>query len=96
MSEPTVHKCIIAIPESGEGILVSSEPSLMEREQFDGTFLPDNITQKDTMPTEVGIYSCVIKCAYSKEYDHWSGGYEYDADLWIEDAVKIDLTPFTK
>jgi len=91
MSDITEHKCLIAVPESGESILVSSEPPLMERDQFDGTFLPDNVTRMDTIPKEVGTYRCTIKCEYTSSYDHYSGGYEYDADIWLEDAVKIDI-----
>ena len=93
MNDPNIHKCIIAVPEKGDAILVSSDPSLVDKDLFDGNFLADNVTDADTIPKEHGVYRCTIKCKYSKEYDSWSGGYEYDAEVWIEDAIKIEIPP---
>ena len=92
MRNQTVHNCIIAVPEGGDAIVVHSEPSLFEKELFDGVFLTDNVTKTETIPQEFGVYRCVINCLFTSSYDHYSGGTEYDADIWIEDAVKIDLS----
>lgn len=89
----TTHNCIIAVSEEGDAMLVLSVPSLIESRQFDGPFLSENITPPNPFPKEPGVYRCVIICKYTKAFDHYSGGVEYDEDIYVENVVKLELSP---
>jgi len=87
-----VHKCIIIVPEGYTPMLYKSEPCLIKNNLFDGIWLEDNIFREsviDTIPTEMGIYSCDIHSTVSK--DLTDCGYEYDMDFYLENIKKIDL-----
>ena len=83
------HTCIITINEEGTPLLISSSPSLLENNIFDGIFLEDNINNQKDIPKELGIYQCNIKVSYYKSYTDCV--YEYDMDLYIENIQKIEL-----
>lgn len=59
-SEPTLHKCLIAIPFDGSSYLIKSEHNYLE-EFFDGASLDDNLTKYDNLPRIPGVYKCVIR-----------------------------------
>lgn len=90
-NNPKIHECIIGVTERGATVLISSEPSLYEFDQFDGPFLEDNINTQEgrkAIPKGVGVYKCKIMV---KDIKFWTDcGYEYDVDIWLEDVVKID------
>lgn len=87
----TTHKCIIAVSEQGDAILVSSSPSLIESGQFESSFLKHNIDDTSEIPKDPGVYNCEIVCKWSSRSDLYSGGLIYDIDAILQNAIKIDL-----
>lgn len=84
------YNCIIAVDERGDGILLKSEPSLYEFDMFDGNSLQDNINQDyKIIPTEFGVYKCLI---HTKTYKYYTDcGIEYEVNVSISDVIKLNL-----
>lgn len=80
----TKHKCIIAVPEFGEAILVKSDPILDEL--FDGPSLDDNYVEN--VPEEPGIYECTISVTI-EQCNHPLDPVEYDAVHSIDSYFKV-------
>lgn len=59
ITEPSYHKCIIAIAFDGRAFLIKSDDNI--EEVFNDSDLEDNLTDKKQIPKEAGIYKCVIK-----------------------------------
>ena len=70
--------------------LLKSEPSLYEFDMFDGNSLQDNINQDyKLIPTEFGVYKCLI---HTKTYKYYTDcGIEYEVNVSISDVVKLNL-----
>ena len=85
----TTHICTVIVPEGGYAVLYSSSPSLIATGIFDGVFLLDNIDNKDKIPSEHGIYECLIKCESSSHFDYYSGGTEYELSVNIETVRRL-------
>lgn len=84
------HKCVIAVDERGDCILLKSSPSLYEFDTFDGSSLHDNINHKTQLiPTEFGIYTCDIN---TKCVGYWTEcGTEYDNEIWLDNICKLEI-----
>lgn len=87
---PLKSDCIIAITETGEGVLIQSIPSLYSNELFDGCILSETLDQRclDSLPKEIGIYSCAIEVRSSK-CNHPEDPTEYDINFSIKSFKKL-------
>lgn len=75
--------------DTGAALLMNSEPSLYEFDEFDGPFLDDNINRKKDVPKEMGVYKCDILMDYFSYSTDC--GTEYDRNSWLENVEKVEL-----
>ena len=90
LDKTKIHKCIIAITDHGEPLLLKSEPDLLEFDVFDGNDLRDNIThERDNIPKDFGVYSCDIIVEHFSCNNAFE--IEYDTNTHLENIVKLNL-----
>lgn len=89
-SEPSEHKCIFAVDEKKNILLLKSKPSLYDLELIDDNDLGSIITKyRDDLPSGLGIYTGTIMV--SSYFYSTDCGTEYDMDIWIESMSILKL-----
>lgn len=86
--KPEFINCIIAVTFDGRAFLIKAENNL--EEAFDGSDLDDNLTNKNLLPIEAGIYKCVIRY-HSYKYHHPQDPVEWDCNVSIESWELVEI-----
>lgn len=77
------YDCVICVNDLGLGILLKSFPSLHDALIFEGMYLNDNIYNINDIPTELGIYKCIIEVCILPDDDV--------KHVLIKDVIKIEV-----
>jgi hypothetical protein len=87
-TEPVKHECYIAVTHEGESVLVSSKPSLLDTEIFDGIDVQSNVSNPKDIPSKPGLYSCQIevssyRCNIPEDPEEWDMTLTLENPVWL-------------
>lgn len=85
---PSFNECLIAVTFDGRAFLIKTENNF--EEAFDGSDLEDNLTDTKNLPTEAGIYKCVIRY-HSFKSNMILDPEEWDCNVTIESCERMEL-----
>jgi hypothetical protein len=94
-SKPEFFKCIIAVTSDKRSFLIMSfgdgENIPFLEDLFDGSELEDNLSDKKNLPTESGVYKCIIRF-HSFKSNRPDDPVEWDSNITIESCELIEIS----